>query len=108
MATDWHPTQAIELIKEHNISQLPVVENGKSIGIVTESNLLSSVVNDSSNFEKSVATAMENPLPEIHMNEEVQSAVKYFMQKMPAVIITDHEKPIGIITRLDVLEYMSH
>ena len=51
---------------------------------------------------------MENPLPEIHMNEEVQTAVKYFMQKQPAVIITDHEKPIGIITRFDVLEYMSH
>ncbi len=100
--------QAIELIKQHNISQLPVIENGRSIGIVTESNLLTSVVNDTSNFEKSVATAMENPLPEVHMNEEVQNAVKYFMQKMPAVIITDHEKPIGIITRFDVLEYMSH
>ena len=100
--------QAIELIKEHNISQLPVVENGKSIGIVTESNLLTTVVNDHTTFDKSVTIAMENPLPEIHMNEEVQSAVKLFMQKMPAVIITDHEKPIGIITRFDVLEYMSH
>ena len=100
--------QAIELIKKHNISQLPVIDSGRSIGIVTESNLLSSVVDDASNFEKSVSTAMENPLPEIHMNEEVSTAVKYFMQKHPAVIITDHEKPIGIITRFDVLEYMSH
>ncbi len=100
--------QAIELIKEHNISQLPVVENGKSIGIVTESNLLTSVVNDPATFDKSVTAAMENPLPEIHMNEEVQIAVKLFMQKVSAVIITDHEKPIGIITRFDVLEYMSH
>lgn len=100
--------QAIELIKQHNISQLPVIENGKSIGIVTESNLLTSVVNDTSTFDKSVSTAMESPLPEIHMNEEVQNAVKLFMQKLSAVIITDHEKPIGIITRFDVLEYMSH
>ncbi len=100
--------QAIELIKKHNISQLPVIDGGRSVGIVTESNLLSCVVNDNANFDKSVTTAMENPLPEVHMNEEVQSAVKFFMQKQPAVIITDHEKPIGIITRFDVLEYMSH
>jgi cystathionine beta-synthase len=100
--------QAIELIKKHGISQLPVMERGKSIGLVTESNLLSSVVDDAANFEKSVATAMEHPLPEIHMNEEVSMALKYFMQKAPAVIIMDHEKPIGIITRFDVLEYMSH
>lgn len=100
--------QAIELIKKHGISQLPVMENGKSIGLVTESNLLSSVLAETSNFDKSVTMAMEHPLPEIHMNEEVHTAIKYFMQKMPAVIITDHEKPIGLITRFDVLEYMSH
>lgn len=100
--------QAIELIKRHNISQLPVIENGRSIGLVTESNMLSCIMDDTANFDKSVVTAMEAPLPEIHMNEEVSVAVKYFMQKQPAVIITDHEKPIGIVTRFDVLEYMSH
>lgn len=100
--------QAIELIKRHGISQLPVLENGRSIGLVTESNLLSSVVEAAANFDKSVVTAMEHSLPEVHMNEEVSVAVKYFMQKQPAVIITDHEKPIGIVTRFDVLEYMSH
>ncbi len=100
--------QAIELIKKHNISQLPVVENGKSVGLVSESNLLSSVVENAANFDKSVATAMDQPLPEIHMNEEVSSAIKYFMQKIPAVIITDNNRPIGIVTRFDVLEYMSH
>jgi len=100
--------QALELIKEHGISQLPVIETGRCVGTVTESNLLASVLNDALRFDKSVEQTMESPLPEMHMNEELQEAVKFFTQKMPAVIVKDDTKPIGILTRFDVLEYMSH
>jgi predicted transcriptional regulator len=78
------------------------------VGTVTESNLLASVLNDALRFDKSVEQTMESPLPEMHMNEELQEAVKFFTQKMPAVIVKDDTKPIGILTRFDVLEYMSH
>lgn len=100
--------QAIELIKKHSISQMPVMENGISVGLVTESNLLNSVVNDPATLDKSVTAAMEHPLPEIQLNDEVSTAVKYFMQKIPAVIVKDRNTPVGIVTRFDVLEYMSH
>ncbi len=100
--------QALELIKNHNISQLPVIENGTCIGTVTESNLLLSVLDDAKIFDTTVDKAMEAPLPEVHMNEEMQSAVKFFTQKIPAVIVRDDSKLIGIVTRFDVLEYMSH
>ena len=100
--------EALELIKQYSISQLPVIEAGKCVGTVTESNLLSAVLNNPSQFEKNVGNTMEAPLPALHMNEEMNSAVKFFAQKMPAILITDDEKPIGIVTRLDLLEYISH
>ncbi len=100
--------QALELIKQHSISQIPVIENGACVGTVTESNLLATVLSDSSQFDKSVSNAMENPLPEVHMNEDLQAVIKYFSHKMPAVIVNDDKGPIGIVTRFDVLEYMSH
>lgn len=100
--------EALELIKQYGISQLPVIDEEKCVGTVTESNLLSVVLNDPSKFDKSVENSMEVPLPSIHMNEEMHEVVKYFAQKMPAVIITDDRKPIGIVTRFDLLDYMTH
>lgn len=100
--------QALELIKKHSISQLPVVENDACIGTVTESNLLSTVLEDSSKFDKSVAHGMEPPLPDVELNEDLQTIVKFFSQKIPAVLLRDESKLVGIITRFDLLEYMSH
>jgi cystathionine beta-synthase len=99
--------QALELIKAYSISQLPVLEGNTCVGTVTESNLLSVVLNDSSMFDRSVEHSMEPPLPSIHMNEEMNEAVKFFAQKNPAVLVTDDTKPIGIVTRFDLLDFMS-
>jgi cystathionine beta-synthase len=100
--------QALELIKQFGISQLPVMDGNECVGTVTESNLLSTVLNDSTKFDELIEQSMEHPLPAVHMNEEMQSAVKYFAHKVPAVIVTDDVKPIGILTRFDLLDFMSH
>ena len=50
---------------------------------------------------------MEAPLPTVHMNEEMSAAVKLVAQKIPAVLVTDDHKAIGIVTRLDLIDYMS-
>lgn len=99
---------ALELIRQYGISQLPVLEQTRCIGTVTEAKLLSEVLHDQTMFEKNVEQTMDAPLPSIHMNEEMNSAVKFFAQKNPAVIVYDDEKPIGIITRFDLLDYMAH
>jgi cystathionine beta-synthase len=100
--------QALDLIKQFGISQLPVMDGNKCIGTVTESNLLSAVLDDSTKFDQLIEQSMEHPLPAVHMNEEMQSAVKFFAHKVPAVIVTDDIKPIGILTRFDLLDFMSH
>lgn len=100
--------QALELIKAYGISQLPVLERNSCVGTVTESNLLSVVLKNPSMFDSTVATSMEQPLPSVHMNEEMNEAVKFFSQKYPAVLVTDDTKPIGIVTRFDLLDFMSH
>ena len=97
----------LEIIKEKNISQLPVIENGKSIGTATESNLLSAVLGDPKNFDMQISDLMEKPLPEVRSNDDIHSVLKHFAVKIPAVLVVENEKPIGIITRFDVLEYMS-
>lgn len=98
---------ALEIIKKHNISQLPVVENGKCVGSITEQNLLSVVLENSSRVDDTVSTLMEPVLPEVHMNEEIHKAIELLAKKAPAVLVTDGTKAIGIVTRFDVVEHLS-
>jgi predicted transcriptional regulator len=98
---------ALDLITGKNISQLPVFDNKKCIGSVSEGNLLTILLKDSSKFDAQVRTVMEPPFPEVHMNEEISRAVDYFAKKEPAVLVKDDAGLIGIITRFDVLGYLS-
>ncbi len=98
---------ALDIIKKHNISQLPVVENGKCVGSITEQNLLSAVLENSSKVNVAVSTVMEPVLPEVHMNEEIHKAIELLAKKAPAVLVTDGTKAIGIVTRFDVVEHLS-
>jgi predicted transcriptional regulator len=86
---------------------LPVFDKKKCIGSVSEGNLLTILLKDSSKFDAQVRTVMEPPFPEVHMNEEISRAVEYFAKKEPAVLVKDDTSLIGIITRFDVLGYLS-
>jgi predicted transcriptional regulator len=50
---------------------------------------------------------MEPPFYELHMNEDITKAVEHFAKKEQAVLVKDDIKIAGIITRFDVLEYLS-
>ena len=100
--------EALNLIKQYSISQLPVIEDHQCVGTITESKLLTEMLDDSTLFEKTVEHTMEKPLPMVHINDELKTAIKFFSQKNPAVLIVDDQQPVGMMTRVDILEYMSH
>ncbi len=62
---------------------------------------------DSSKFDALVRSVLEPPFHELHMNEEITKAVELFAKKEQAVLVKDDTKIAGIITRFDVLEYLS-
>ena len=90
-----------------NISQLPVFDGDRCIGSVSEGILLTTLLKDSSKFDALVQSVMEPPFTEVHMNEEITKAVEHFAKKEQAVLVKDDNKIFGIITRFDVLEYLS-
>ncbi len=98
---------ALELMTGKNISQLPVFEQGKCTGSLSEGNLLSALLRGSSKFDDHVRAVMEPPFPELHMNEEVSRAIELFTKKEPAVLVVNDSAPVGIVTRYDVLGYLS-
>jgi cystathionine beta-synthase len=98
---------ALELMTGKNISQLPVFDGAQCVGSVSEGNLLTTLLKDSSKFDALVQSSMEPPFHELHVNDEITKAVEYFARKEQAVLVKDDARIAGIITRFDVLEYLS-
>ncbi len=95
---DW----AIKLMERHNVSQIPVIENRRCVGSITEIGVMTSLLLDATFRERKIGEVMEPPFPEVGLNEPLTSLVKYF-DDYPAVLVSDGEIE-DIITKMDIIK----
>ncbi|TMD47111.1 MAG: cystathionine beta-synthase [Chloroflexi bacterium] len=105
--------RAIDLLQEHGISQMPVTEDGggpgqRLVGSIQERTLLDRVYRDPGLIETTVGAAMDGPFPTIAAGAHVDEAFSTLLAGATALVVMDAERPVGIITRLDLLEFMAH
>ena len=97
---------ALKLMNEYNLSQLPVINDNESIGSVRESNLLGMVLENSESVNSLINEIMDDPFPVIDENSNIVSASKT-LKNAQAAIVRDRGSLVGIITRFDVLEFIA-
>lgn len=105
--------RAIDLLQEYGISQMPVTEDGASpqkklVGSIQERTLLDRVYRDPGLIETTVGAAMDGPFPTISAGAHIDEAFNSLLGGATALVVIDGERPVGIITRLDLLEFMAH
>lgn len=98
---------ALDIFKKYDISQLPVIDKGKPVGSVNDNELMSAVLEHSSLLDKPVSQIMQDTFPIIGADAPIEHAVELLTKKYSAVLIEDNKKITGIVTRYDVIEYMS-
>ena len=99
--------RALDLFKEHNISQLPILEKGKPVGIVIDNQLMSAVLEENGLLDSAVSEVMEPPFPVIGIDSAIDQAIEFLKKRDSAVLVEDDQKILGILTRYDVIEYMA-
>jgi cystathionine beta-synthase len=99
--------KALELIKEHDISQLPILEKGKPVGTVIDNELMSAVLDNNTLLDAPVSKVMRSPFPVIGADSPIDHAIEFLKKKHSAVLIEEEQKISGILTRYDVIEYMA-
>lgn len=99
--------RALDLLSEHNISQLPVIDKGHPVGSVDESELMGAVLANPALFDAPVSSLMEASFPALHIDENINEAIALLSKKNSAVLVKDEGRAVGIVTRYDVIEYMS-
>ena len=111
-----HPSEtvrdAIGILREYGVSQMPVVGAeppvmaGEVAGSVSERELLSAVFEGRANLADAVALHMSPPLPMIGAGEQVSAAAEV-MRDADAMMVVEDGKPVGVITRHDLLGFLS-
>lgn len=111
-----HPSEtvrdAIGILREYGVSQMPVVGAeppvmaGEVAGSVSERELLSAVFEGRAALADAVAQHMSPPLPLIGAGEQLSAAEKV-LRDADAVMVVEGGKPVGVITRHDLLGYLS-
>lgn len=99
-------SDALHKMNEHGFSQLPVLDQGRSVGSVREGRLLAKVVKNRELLSTPVSEVMDAPFPVVNANVEVERAERY-LKTSPALLVEEYSRIIGIVTRYDVLDVAS-
>ncbi|KYF82661.1 cystathionine beta-synthase [Sorangium cellulosum] len=92
-------------MKLYDVSQLPVLENGKIVGLVDESDLLLAAVDDVTRFKKPVETAMTTRLRTVDVRTPIRELLPMFDAGL-VPIVTDGDEFVGLVTRIDLLNHL--
>jgi cystathionine beta-synthase len=98
-------TVAYQRMKLYDVSQLPVMDGSQLVGIIDESDVLLHVYGDESRFRDPVSTAMVAKLEKLDVKSPIEALLPVFDRGQVA-IVTDGEQFIGLITRIDLLNYL--
>jgi cystathionine beta-synthase len=101
---------AIALLHEHRVSQLPVVSGSDAqsvVGSIGERGLLRRAMDDPALLGAEIIDVMEPPFPAVAVGDEVREAVELLSGERQALMVTDDGRPAGIVTRTDLLEALA-
>ncbi len=99
--------KAIEVMIEHDISQLPVVEGKVAVGSITENAIVRAVMERGSAAEElSVREVMEQPFPSVSPSENLATISRLLLEH-PAVLVVEDGDIVGIITKQDVMRFLT-
>ena len=106
--------EAIGMLQEFGISQMPVSQDADGtaieslVGSVSEKGLLDRAFRDPSVVERTVGEVMDRPLPLVDDRATLDEAFALLSEGANALIATRGDRPVGVVTKLDLLEFLSH
>ena len=102
---------AIEILREYGVSQMPVVTSeppvvlGEVAGSVSERDLLAALFAGTAHLADLVGKHMSPTLPLVGEGEPV-SAARHILETEDAVLVISGGKPVGVLTRADLLGFL--
>src|SRR3989338_6150821 len=91
--------EAIAKLKKHAISQMPVIEEHRAVGLVSETVILDAMLTKKGHKIKEI---MQDPPPIVNKNTTI-TAVSSLVRFYPMVLVAESGNLVGLVTRSDLL-----
>jgi cystathionine beta-synthase len=91
--------------KLHDVSQLPVVDGDRIVGILDESDVLLNVSRDAARFADPVSSVMSTRLDTVAPDAPIERLLEIFEHEHVPIVVADG-RFVGLVTRIDVLNYL--
>src|SRR5947199_6781193 len=101
-------------MQRYSISQLPVVRDGASewladvVGSLQDRDLLDRVFKNPDALHEDIASAMQPPLSAVEVTQTLDEVFATLTGRTNAVVVAREGRPVGVLTRSDLLEYLAH
>jgi cystathionine beta-synthase len=100
-------SRATDMFKEHGISQMPVLDDNKLAGILTESDLLHQLMTGRVDRNTVVAEVMERKVSTVSMHAGSGELPRIFERGEVAIVVDEDKSIIGILTKMDLIEMLA-
>ncbi len=100
-------SEAVQSMKRHGISQVPVLDKRRLAGILTESDVLSGLVAGQFKLTARVAEAMVRKVNTVREPEPASALPEIFARGEVALVVDDSQHVSAIITKIDLVEYLT-
>src|SRR5262245_12727150 len=98
--------QALRLMSQHDVSQLPVMDGANCVGSVSDWSLSAKSLEDTKVLDRTVSEVMDAPFPVVDLSQPVDAVAKLLSKSNPAVLVRCNVSVQGIVTRSDMLNYL--
>ena len=99
---------AVMKMKERGISQLPVLDESRLVGIITESDVLSKLVEGRTSLSGTVAEAMFRNVETLNVNDDASHLTDLFARDLVGLVVDDENHLRGIVTKMDLVDLLTH
>jgi cystathionine beta-synthase len=102
--SDQTVAEAVELMKDHDIEHIPVMDNEKLTGSISESGLFQKLFNNPEIKSQKIASVRENIFPIVSFDTPVEKLGTLINKENGAVLAKDESGDLHIVTKYDVLQ----
>ncbi len=99
--------EAVKRMKAKGVSQLPIVDDGRVVGILTESDVLGKLVDGRASLESAVAEVMFRKVTTVHESDDASVLTETFAQGLVAVVVDEDRALRGVLTKLDLVDFLT-
>src|SRR6185369_3543496 len=96
----------ISMMKEHSISQVPVLDNGRLSGLVSELDLLNYLLSNPGQMETAIDELIEADYATVTPQTKIK-LLKNIFNDAKLVCVLERDDLVGVISKIDLIEYLA-